>query len=310
MTFLNDFTEYKAEGKCIAVLGKFDGVHKGHASLFEYARNCRGDRRIIAFTFAVREDTKVLTDSNERLELLEKCDVDVVIEQHMYPEFSAMSPYDFLSEVLIKRFNTELIVCGENFGFGRNRSGNVDFIKENADKLGYRVAVLPSLAYEGVNISSTVIRQKLSVGDIEAVNAMLGYRFKVSGTVVEGNRLGRKYNFPTANIYAPDAKLLPPNGVYATVVTINKRSYYGVTNVGVKPSVSDRKKVNIETYILGLDEDIYGENIQVEFCRFFRPERKFDGVDDLFKQIATDTQNIKEYFKENVLEGDGCATGA
>lgn len=310
MTFLNDFTEYKAEGKSIAVLGKFDGVHKGHASLFEYARDCRGDRHIIAFTFAVREDTKVLTDSNERLELLEKCDVDVVIEQQMYPEFSEMSPYDFLSEVLINRFNTELIVCGENFGFGRNRSGNVDFIKENADKLGYRVAVLPSLAYEGVNISSTVIRQKLSVGDIEAVNAMLGYRFKVSGTVVEGNRLGRKYNFPTANIYAPNAKLLPPNGVYATVVTLNKRSYYGVTNVGVKPSVSDRKRVNIETYILGLDEDIYGENIQVEFCKFFRPERKFDGVDDLFKQIATDTQNIKEYFKENVLEGDGCATGA
>lgn len=297
MEFLENYKDYKSEEECVVILGKFDGVHMGHRRLIEVAKEEFPGTKIVAFTFSISEQVKTLVDSKSRRELLFECGVSVVIEQLFDEMFASTSPEDFLRNVLINSLKVKGIVCGEDFCFGKNRSGNIAFLKINADTYGYKLLVVDKVCVNTQIVSSTTIRNELLQGNVETVNEMLGYRYFIEGTVVSGNRLGRKFNFPTANICINSRCIVPLKGVYATIVHMNNEIFYGVTNVGVKPTVGDYENANVETHLLNFTGDIYGCHIRVEFCKFFRMEKKFESLDELYEQITNDTKNVKDYFQ-------------
>ena len=291
--FFDTYEKYDG-GESVVVLGKFDGVHIGHKKLFDIAKKVSGGRNIIAFTFYT--DKAGLTTSLEKRELLRAAGADVVIEQTADKGFFDMSAGDFMTNVLVSHLKVKAIVCGKDFCFGKNRGGDVSFLKKYADKYAYDIYVAEDKKYCGQIVKSSLIRDYLAKGDMDVVKGMLGYEYYAFGEVVHGNRLGRKYNFPTANIWAPSGKLMPPHGVYASKVIIDNKIFYGMTNIGIKPTINDLGLVNIETNIFDFDEDIYGKNVEVHFIKYFRTEKMFSDVDELFVQIAKDLKNVKEYF--------------
>lgn len=296
MDLLTNYRQYNKEKECVVVLGKFDGVHKGHQKLFLEAK--KYNMPVVAFTFSIGNN-KYLTNSSDRAEMLASSGVAVVIEQEYSKAFFEMLPEEFIAKVLVDKLKAKVIVCGEDFGFGKNRTGNVQCLKEMAGEYGYEVCVVQKELFENVPISSTRIREAVCTGNVSLAEMMLGYRYFLDGEVVQGNQLGRKFNFPTVNIWADENKILPKNGVYATVITINDNRYCGITNVGVKPTVNKSNRPNVETYIFDFKQNVYGRQVKIEFCEYFREEQSFESVDRLFEQIQTDTENVKKYF-ENV----------
>ena len=167
---------------------------------------------------------------------------------------------------------------------------------EYAKKYGYYLIVKDKLTYQGEIVSSTRIRETLALGNIEKVNAMLGEPFHITGTVIEGNRLGRTIGIPTINQTIPEHKLLPPDGVYASVVKIDGVSYYGITNIGYKPTVLQNKGRGVETYLFDCDQYLYGKEAVVQLHTFIRKEEKFSSLQELQKQIQEDIAKVKQYF--------------
>ena len=167
---------------------------------------------------------------------------------------------------------------------------------EAGEELGFTTIIVEKEKYQDKEISSTYIREELKVGHMETVNVLLNRPFNVTGVVSIGNQLGRKLDFPTINIYPTEYKLLPPNGVYATQTTIDSEKFYGVTNLGTKPTVSDAPEISVETFLFDFDKDVYGKKVDVEFIHFIRPEMKFEDVEGLKRQIAADSDFARNMF--------------
>lgn len=300
MQIYNDYKEYTSGNGSVVVLGKFDGVHIGHNRLFEMARAIKKDMSIIAFTFDINKNNKVLTDVNERRCHIKKQGVDVIIEQSLSDAFFEMPADVFLQKVLVESLNVKAIVCGNDFHFGKERSGNIQYLEACADTYGYKLVVVEKEQYDNNVISSTVIRDKLLNGMIEDVNRMLGYNYYIRGTVVHGKKLARQFDYPTANIRMPEGKISPRFGVYATLVLIDGCVYHGVSNVGIRPSFDDGEAINVETFLLDFKGDIYDKSVVVKFVKFFRDEIKFVNEVELFKQIDSDVHAVRAFWTENV----------
>ena len=195
-------------------------------------------------------------------------------------------------ERVLKNIEPIAIFTGFNHHFGLNRQGNCDFLKKYAKEFGYKFFSLPSQEINGKLISSSAIREFLEQGEIESANSMLGREFCVSGTVVEGSKIGRTINFPTANISYPDDIVQIPNGVYGVRIELSdSRIIKGISNFGTKPTVNNTSVKTLETHILnGFDEDIYGQNIKINFLKFIRPDQKFANINELKEQIKKDIE--------------------
>jgi len=284
-------------------LGIFDGVHRGHrallSNLVSRAREANGESVVITFSPHPRmvllndqSELMFLTTMKEKQVLLEGAEVDNLIILDFNKDFSMMPACDFVKKILIDKIGTKHLLVGYNHHFGRRGEGNFNTILQCSESFDFKVEQVQGFHTEDGEISSSVIRKKLSEGSLDAAKSMLGYEYSLSGVVVAGKQLGRSLGFPTANINPDDKhKLIPANGVYAVEVIIKGKEYNGMLSIGTNPTVNDRSADrSIEVNILNFEKDIYGENITIIFKKRLRDEIRFNNVTELTRQMEKDKQ--------------------
>lgn len=290
----------------IVVLGNFDGVHLGHQKLFRIAKEKakQMNLQVVALSFyphptwVLGNNPKpLLTSRDEKKSRIEAMGVDIFIEYPFDQEFASTQPEQFFKTILVNRLKAKAIVIGSNYYFGKNKKGDIVHMKELGDKYDVEICAVDTVKSEGITISSTNIRNLIMEGDMKQVTRLLGKPYTITGEVVHGKALGRTIGFPTANVEAELTRVYPPNGVYATTIKVYNAVYWGITNIGYNPTVSGKSKT-IETHIFDFDQMIYGEKIEIALHEFMRPEKKFDGLDELVAQLHEDREKAKNILRE------------
>ena len=284
------------ENKNLALaLGYFDGVHLGHQkvikSAVDYANKHNTKSAVITFKdhpccYFYGVCPKYILSRKQREQEIAKLGVDFLYELDFNETLAGLSAEEYLKNILIKYFSPAAISTGFNHHFGARKSGDAEFLRQHQDRFKY--FEIPPQKINNEIISSTAIRNYLNKGEIAKANEMLGKNFSISGKVIEGQKLGRKLGFRTANLIYPAEIVDIPFGVYEVQTTYGK----GITNFGIRPTVSSTKKAVLETHILDFDKDIYGKTIKVEFLRMLRKEQKFNSVNELKKQIQSDIKSV------------------
>ncbi len=285
------------DGPTTVTLGVFDGVHLGHRSLIERAFSHPGKRVVVTFephpveVLAPGTPPRLITTLDERLNLLERLDADLVAVLDL-TEIRHLSPDQFVEQVLIAKLKTGAFSVGEDFHFGRDRAGDVSFLLRSGAAKGFDVDVVELLDSGERVVSSSQIRELIALGDVETAATLLGSYYRMSNTVVDGDKRGRSIGFPTANLNPAPRKVLPADGVYATLATVKGVTYSAATNVGTRPTFGGGARM-VETYLLDFDDDIYGEDLTVEFVSRLRPELEFKTVDELVAQMHDDVDESR-----------------
>lgn len=291
----------------VVTIGTFDGVHKGHQQILELmqdeAKAINGETVIITFhphprqvIAANQTELFLLNSLEEKISLLEKYGIRHLVITPFTEEFSLQPAEEYIENFLVKTFHPHTIIIGHDHRFGKSRSGNFALLEEKASQFNYLVKEIPEFMLQENKISSTIIREALQKGNIETANEYLGYPYFFSGTVVEGNKLGRTIGYPTANLsVTEEKKLIPGNGVYAVKVEVSfdktqdRVSYSGMMNIGVRPTVEGVNRM-IEVNIFDFDKEIYGNTVTVHIYKRLRNEQKFNGLDELKEQLGKDKE--------------------
>ena len=305
-------TDFRIEEPIVVTIGKFDGRHKGHQKLLGRMLELKRQKgyRAAVFTFDTAPmaklsgtDQKVITTNQERRNNMAKMGIDYLVEYPFTRDVVHLSAEAFVREILIGKMNARAMVVGTDCGFGYQRSGNAQVLKELSSRYGYELEVIVKEQDEKRDISSTYIKEELAGGRMEKANKLLGEPYAIHGTVVHGNHVGGPVlGFPTVNIIPPEEKFLPPFGVYVSRVVTEDGIFGGITNIGRKPTVERDCAVGVETYIFGLDKDLYGTDIEVQLLNYERPERKFDSLEQLKEQLKRDKEYGLSYLdKEKAL---------
>lgn len=299
--------EFQIEEPTVVTIGKFDGRHKGHQKLLREMLRLREEKglRTAVFTFDMApagvvsgSRQPVITTNQERRANMEKMGIDYLVEYPFDQEAARMLPEDFVAKILVGQMHARAVAAGTDCGFGYRRAGNAELLKKLAPVYGYEAVIVEKAQDDHRDISSTYIRERLDAGDIEKANELLGEPFAIHGQVVHGRHIGGSLlGFPTANLLPPPEKALPRFGVYVSRVLVDGRYYGGVSNIGRKPTIEGENPVGVETFILGLEEDLYGKTIEVQLLNFERPEQKFADLDQLRRRIELDKQYAREYFE-------------
>ncbi|MEF9958439.1 MAG: bifunctional riboflavin kinase/FAD synthetase [Niameybacter sp.] len=298
-------TTLELEKESVVVLGNFDGVHKGHQKLLQEAKRLAKEKHLLAValsfyphpTWVLGNQPKPLVMSRQdRKHRIKEEGMDVFIEYPFNNAFASISPEQFFKEVLLDKLHVHAIVIGSNYFFGKGKTGNVACMRALGEKYDVEIIVVDTVKIEGEVISSTHIRRLISEGKMEESKELLGHPYTVVGTVVHGRKIGRTIGFPTLNMIADPDRIHPPNGVYATTVKVYNHQYMGITNVGYNPTVGGSMKM-IETHLMDFEGDLYGAEIEVSFHRFIRAERKFENIEALSRQIATDTEQVRIFLR-------------
>jgi len=323
MTVHTDINNLPAFNKAVVTIGTFDGVHKGHQQILQLmldeAKAINGETVIITFhphprqvIAANQSELFLLNSLEEKIVLLEAYGINHLVITPFTEEFSLQPAEAYIENFLVKTFHPHTIIIGHDHRFGKSRSGDFALLEEKATGLNYLVKEIPGFMLQENTISSTIIRQALQKGNIETANEYLGYPYFFSGTVVEGNKLGRTIGYPTANLQIKEEKkLIPGNGVYAVKVSIVNRqkaisnkedssfnipnSYFGMMNIGVRPTVEGVNRM-IEVNIFDFDKEIYGDTVTVHIYKRLRNEQKFNGLEELKAQLAKDKEMALELF--------------
>lgn len=296
MEIIAGTTEFYLEKETAAAIGKFDGVHLGHRRLLEeILRQKEKGLMACVFTFdpapAVlfgKENYRELSTRQQKRELFGRMGVDILIEFPLTEKTAAMDPELFVREILVKRMQVAYLAAGEDISFGKGGKGNAVLLQKMEAECGFVFRTIPKVCIEGKEISSSYIRSLVERGEMEEAEKFLGEPYSVSGKVVHGKALGRTFGMPTANLVPEPGKLMPPFGVYFGYTFYRGHKYRSISNIGCKPTVSEERIVGVETYLYDFDGSLYDEEIEVSFCHFHRPERKFDSIDSLKKQLAKD----------------------
>lgn len=305
MIFYQNTTDFSIDGQCAVTLGKFDGFHRGHQILMkELFEAGKQGLKTVVFTFGTNpralvtgQAEELLLTNGEKKRMLEKKGVDVLIEYPFNDTVAHMSPQAFVREVLVSRLHAKKIIVGSDFGFGYRRAGNAALLREMSRECGYELTVMEKIkTKEGLDISSTYIKELLKLGHMEQVNDLLGYVYSIQGEVVHGNHYGRTFGMPTINQIPEPNKLLPPNGVYVSQTEIDGVTYPSVTNIGVKPSIDGAYPRGVETFIHDFNRDVYGRQAEVRLYSYARPEMKFASREDLIAQMHRDNETARLYW--------------
>lgn len=300
--------EALGDHRSVATIGAYDGVHLGHRAVISQvcSEARRHDARSVVVTFdrhpasVVRPESapKLLTDPQQRLELLASTGVDATLVVPFDDDQRNESPEDFIRRVLVGALAVRTVIVGEDFHFGRQRAGNVQLLRELAHEHDF--VVLPVALVErgdGVSepVSSTAIRRALAGGDVESATRLLGRPHELRGAVVPGDQRGRTIGFPTANVLVDSAYCLPADGVYAAMVTLDDGTRHAAAvNLGRRPTFHERAEHSLlEAHLLDFSGDLYGRSLRVEFRAFLRGERKFSGVEELRSQLQRDVEQAR-----------------
>ena len=289
------FYELNHKHKLAIALGYFDGVHIGHRAVIksavDFAKKNNTKSAVITFSdhpycYFKGVCPKYILTRKERENRIASLGVDYLYELN-FEDFAHLTAKEYLNNILIDYFHPISISTGWNHNFGKNKSGNVDFLQEQAIDNNYEYFKTPPQKFHNEIISSTEIRKLLNKGDIEKANLMLGQNFSIEGEVVKGNQIGRTIGFRTANLIYPPELIELPYGVYSVDTTYGK----GIANFGIRPTINGSNAV-LEVHILNFDKDIYGEIININFNKMIRTEKKFPSLDALKQQINLDLKSI------------------
>lgn len=294
----------------VVTIGTFDGVHIGHQKIIQQlileAKKIDGESVLITFhphprlvLFPDNHNLQLLQTQTEKLQTLAENGLENVIILPFSKEFAQLSALDFVQTVLYKSLKAKKIIIGYDHQFGNDRKGNIDFLIAHANDFNYDVIEIPAEEINEVNVSSTKIRTALQDGSVEIANAFLNKPFELSGTVIKGEQLGRTIGFPTANLDLNDStKLIPANGVYAVKVQLQneEKLYFGMMNIGYRPTVSQAQKQSIEIYLFDFQADLYEAHLKVSLYKRIRQEEKFVNLATLKSQLSKDEALIRSYF--------------
>lgn len=280
--------------KVALTIGKFNGFHLGHQTLLRDITKAAAEQGMTP---------KILKLVTKDGDIFDKVEVEGFLKDRFpsiegveyitfSPEFAKMSPEEFVSEVLVKQMNVGYVAVGVDFRFGKDRAGDTDTLRELGSKYGFEVSILDKLKIEGSIVSSSLIREKLSDGDMDSTQMYLGRPYSIKGTVESGKKLGRTLGYPTVNIYLDADKILPRYGVYSSVVRIfdgnEWHNHRGITNIGKRPSIDDGDNATVESFIYDFNDDIYGFDVIIVPEVFIRGEIRFSSLDELTQQITRD----------------------
>lgn len=290
-------------------LGFFDGVHIGHAALLNKTKERAAEIGAMpsVLSFDIHPDNLVfgrevplINDAIGREDIIRRnFGIENVVFIHFNQHVMRM-PWKEFADSIISELNIAWIVVGHDFCFGYKGEGTAERLKEYCEERGIGCDIIPAVKLDGRVISSTYIRELISNGSIAEANRYLGHPHTLSDTVRSGYHLGRKLGTPTINMYFPEGVLVPKYGVYAAKVYIEDgSSHIAVTNVGIRPTVSNEGKVSVESHLLDYSGNLYGRQARVEFYAFLRGEHKFSSFEDLSKQIHLDAENARQYFNLN-----------
>lgn len=292
------------------VLGNFDGLHIGHQQLIQLGRTIADlhDEELAVFTFhpqiqALRNpEFRYLLPVEQKQQKFEQMQVAYIKTMPFDETVAQLSPKAFVQQILVNEMCARHVVVGFNYTFGHKGAGTSELLTQLCAAYGIEVTVMqPCYAGDEV-VSSSAIRHYLEQGRVEKANELLGYVFTLQGKVVHGNQIGRTIGFPTANIPVPAQQMIPANGVYAAIVTVDGRRHPGILNIGYRPTVANGPHISIEVHLMDFDKDIYGKEICIAVCHFLRHETKFSGLDALKAQLEKDKENALHLFQKNTCQ--------
>jgi riboflavin kinase / FMN adenylyltransferase len=293
----------RLQGPLFLAIGVFDGVHRGHQAVIstsaEHARAANGTPVVVTFdphpekVLRPEHAPHLLTATQHKIALIRDLGVGNLLIVHFDKQFAATEPEDFVSALVNHSKPLREICVGHEWSFGRKRRGNLELLKTLGAQFNFNVVGISPVKINGAVVSSTAIRQAVEDGDFAKAAEMLGREYTILGTVTHGDNLGKKIGFPTANLSA-HSEQFPPNGVYVAEAKIDHEGHRGVINLGVRPTVSGGKSERVlEIHLFDFNRDLYGQDIEVRFLKFLRPEKKFENLDALVQQIRRDVDQAR-----------------
>jgi len=280
-------------------IGTFDGVHKGHAEIIRQLK-CLAEKRnlqTVVLTFhphprkVVRtgdQNLGLITTIEERTLQLENLGVDHLIVQTFSEEFSRLTPFEFVRDILVRDLNVDTLIIGHDHRFGRNREGSFQTLVELSEVFGFHLMEIPAQLTDGVRVSSSKIRDAIIQGQMDQVENFLGRKYKLNGVVIHGEGRGKGIGFPAMNLKCHDDKMLPGTGVYAVTATLDAMMYKGVMNIGRRPTFSIQDSIHVEVHLPEYSGDAYQKSLSVEVGFKIRDEHKFSSVEELVAAIKCD----------------------
>jgi riboflavin kinase/FMN adenylyltransferase len=302
-----DLKDYNLNSPSIITIGTFDGVHIGHKKIIDQLTSISSEQQLTSILLSffphpkmvLQNDSelKLINTITEKEELLNNLGLDYLVIKEFTKDFSRLSALEFVRDILVNKLNAKHIIIGYDHHFGRNRTANIEQLKEFGLLYDFKVTEILAQDINDISISSTKIRQALIKGEIQLANKFLGYDFFFNGNVVHGNSIGKTISFPTANIEVDEPyKLVPKNGVYIVKTIINKKLIFGMMNIGVNPTF-DGTKQSIEIHFLNFNKNIYNKNLTIYMISRIRDEKKFNSVEDLKKQLELDKVSTLSYIE-------------
>jgi riboflavin kinase/FMN adenylyltransferase len=292
-------------GPLFLAIGVFDGVHRGHQAVIstsaDHAQSANGTPVVVTFdphpmkVLRPREAPHLLTATQHKIRLIRQLGVQHLLVIKFDKAFASTAPEDFVQQLVTHSKPLREICVGHEWSFGKGRRGNLALLRKLGAQFDFEVVGIPAVTLgNGEPVSSTAIRHAVEAGDLAKAAEMLGHHYTILGTVVRGERLGKKIGFPTANLSA-HSEQFPSNGVYFAQATLDGVIYPGVVNLGYRPTVSSGKSERVlEIHLLDFDREIYGKDVEVRFVRYLRPEQKFENLDALARQIEFDVQQARQ----------------
>lgn len=289
-------------------IGTFDGVHLGHRKIIDrlLASAQSNDLESVVLTFfphprmVLQKDTgiKLINSIDERIALLEACGLDHLIIHPFTQEFSRLTAEEFVKDILVDQLKARKVIIGYDHRFGRNRNANIDDLKAFGKHYDFEVEEISKQDVDDVAVSSTKVRKALDEGNITLANEYLGYPFMLNGIVSRGKGLGKKFNYPTANLkIEEDYKLIPANGVYVVQATLANERVYGMMSIGTNPTVGG-SDLTIETFFFDFDANLYDQHLQIELLTRIRDEKKFNSVDELIAAMQADERFSRDFIQK------------
>ena len=305
---INGITNFQNQKKpLVLAMGMFDGVHLGHQKVILEAKNLAReiDGTVFVLTFDThprkllsnQNDFGILTTNEEKTEILAKLDVAGILFLYFDKQTSSMEPEKFVEQELVNKLGIKGLVVGEDFRFGKDGQGDVLLLKNLAKKYKFYLKSVENIKFNDLKISSTLIKNELLDENLDAANLHLGYNFLIKNKVIKGLQIARKFDVPTANVHIPSGKILP-NGVFAGLTEWQNKKYPSVISVGHRQTLEQHKQLCLETHLLDFENEIYGDEVEVSFCKKIREQQKFENLDLLFARVKEDIKEAKKYFKK------------
>lgn len=306
MEIIHGFNNLSENQGMVLALGNFDGVHRGHREILDItvrnAREINGKSAVLVFDphplnlLKPQSRTQILTPLQEKANLMEALEIDILLVIPFDRQFASLTPEEFVKNILVDRLHVKLVVVGFDYSFGREGSGRVEDLEKMARFYGFKVKIVKPVVFKEKIVSSSLVRDLILQGRVKEASFYLGYPYFIKGQVIPGEGRGKFLGYPTANLEVPRERIIPADGVYLTMVTFHEQHFYGLTNIGFKPTFKGKTKT-IETYIFNFENSIYENELRLTFLQKIRDERPFSSSEKLKEQINLDLHRALKIIK-------------